>query len=78
MILFFWVCECFAYTYVYAHECSAQDIQERAADLPGTGVTGVCELPCECSELNPGPLQKHLLFLTTKASFMCAVPEEVR
>jgi hypothetical protein len=34
---------------------------------PGSGVTGACELSCECWELNPGPLQEQV-FLTPEPS----------
>lgn len=27
--------------------------------LPGTDVTGGCELPCQCWELNPSPLKEQ-------------------
>lgn len=30
----------------------------------GTGVTGVCELPCACRELNLGPPEEQLMLLT--------------
>jgi hypothetical protein len=32
---------------------------------PETGVADGCELPCGCWELNPGPLEEQLVFLTT-------------
>lgn len=32
----------------------------------GTGITDVCEPPCRCWELNPDPLEKHLVLLTTE------------
>jgi hypothetical protein len=35
---------------------------------PGTGVTGSCELPHGCWELNPGPLKEQLVLLTTELS----------
>ena len=34
---------------------------EEGVRFPGTGVTGSCELPCGCWELNQGLLQKMLL-----------------
>jgi hypothetical protein len=33
---------------------------------PGTEVTGSCELPCGCWELNLGPLDKQPMLLTTE------------
>lgn len=35
---------------------------------PGIGIIDVCELPCECWELNMGPPQKEQVLLTTKVS----------
>jgi len=35
---------------------------------PGTGVTDRCELPCGCWELNLGPLEEQLVFLTPEPS----------
>jgi hypothetical protein len=33
-----------------------------------TGVNGSYELPCGCWELNPGPLEKQLVLLTSETS----------
>jgi hypothetical protein len=41
---------------------------ERASD-PLELVTDACEPPCECWELNPGPLEDQLVLLTTEPSF---------
>ena len=35
---------------------------------PGTGVTDSCELPCGYWELNLGPLEEQLEFLTAEPS----------
>ncbi|EGV94452.1 hypothetical protein I79_000414 [Cricetulus griseus] len=32
---------------------------------PRTQVTDGCELPCRCSELNPGPLEDQTVFFVT-------------
>jgi len=37
---------------------------------PGTGVTDSCELPCECWELNPSPLEEQPVLLTTEESLL--------
>jgi len=42
--------------------------QKEMTRSPGTGVTDSCELPCGCWELNSGPLQEQLVFLTTEPS----------
>ena len=34
----------------------------------GTRVTGGCELPCGCWELNLGPLEEQPVFLTSEPS----------
>lgn len=36
---------------------------------PEIGVTNDCELFCECQELNPDPLQKKQVLLTTELYF---------
>ena len=36
--------------------------------FPGTGITENCELPCRSWELNPGPLKKQPVLLTTEPS----------
>jgi hypothetical protein len=40
----------------------------KGARLPRTAVTGRCEQPCGCWELNPGPLEKHPVLLITEPS----------
>jgi hypothetical protein len=41
----------------YAHWCFARmDVYVRVSDL---GVTDRCELPCECWNLNLGPLEEQ-------------------
>lgn len=37
---------------------------EYSTRFPGTGVTGSCELLCECWELNPGPVEEQPVLLT--------------
>ena len=38
------------------------------ARYPGIVVTGSCQLPCGCWELNPGPLEEQSVMLTAKPS----------
>ena len=40
---------------------------------PEIGVTGSYELPCECWELNLGPLEEHPMLLTTELSLQPCV-----
>jgi hypothetical protein len=40
----------------------------RGIASPGTGVTDSCELPCECWELNLGPLEEQAVLLTIEPS----------
>ena len=40
----------------------------RGRQIPGTGVTDSCELPCGCWELNPGPLEEQPVLLTAEPS----------
>jgi hypothetical protein len=37
----------------------------------GQGLEEVCELPCGCWELNPGPLEEQPVFLTDDPSLLC-------
>lgn len=43
---------------------------EEDNELPGTGDSDVCELICECSELNRGPLEEKQVLLTTQSSLI--------
>jgi hypothetical protein len=45
------------------HVCLCEGVRS-----PGTGVTDIYELPCECWELNLGPLEKQPALLTTEPS----------
>lgn len=36
---------------------------EESITAVGTGATDACDLPCGCSELDPGPKQEQLVFL---------------
>ena len=53
----------------YLHTC-VQYLQrpEEGIRSLGTGVTGGCELPCGCWELNPGPLEEQPVLVTTEPS----------
>jgi hypothetical protein len=54
--------------YVYhSHAWCPQKSEDSKGSL-GTGVTMVCEPPCECWELNPGPLWEQQLILPAEAS----------
>jgi hypothetical protein len=59
------MCGYFAYMCV----CIPHMCQERDIESPGTGVTGSCELPCVCWELNLGPLE-HQPVLSTMEPFL--------
>jgi hypothetical protein len=50
----------------YLHWCFSYICE--GVRCPGTGVTDSCELPCGCWELNPGPLEDHLVLLVAKPS----------
>jgi hypothetical protein len=39
---------------------------EEHVGCPGTGVTGICELPCRCWELNPESLEDQPVLLTAE------------
>lgn len=53
------------YTLVFClHICLCEGVR-----FPKTGVTGRCDLPCECWKLNPSPLEKQPVLLTTQLSF---------
>ena len=41
---------------------------EEGVREPGTGLTGGCDLPCGCWELNMGPLEEQSVFLTNEPS----------
>jgi hypothetical protein len=41
---------------------------EEGSETPGTGVTGGCEPPWGCWELNTGPLEEQPVLLTTEPS----------
>lgn len=41
---------------------------EECMGFPGTGVRGGDELPGQCWELKPGPLEEHSVLLTTEQS----------
>jgi hypothetical protein len=40
--------------------------ERKEHQIPGTGATDGCELPCGCWELNLGPLKEHLVLLTAE------------
>lgn len=41
--------------------------ETKAAGIPGAGVMIVCELSCECWELNLGPLEEQAVFVSPRA-----------
>ena len=41
---------------------------EEDITFPETEITDACEPLCGCQELNPGPLEEQLVFLTTEPS----------
>ena len=55
------------YTYVCAPQVWSILRDKRS---PGTGVTGVCELPRECWKRNPGPLQEQQMFSRAEHSIL--------
>lgn len=46
--------------------CLAPEEAEYGTRTPEIGVTGSCELQCQCWELNPAPQQEHRVLLTTE------------
>ena len=42
--------------------------------FPGTGVTDSCEMTYGCWELNLGPLEEQLVFLTVEPPLQLAIP----
>ena len=40
----------------------------RVLDSPGTEGTDNCDLPCECCELNPDPLEEQPVLLNAESS----------
>lgn len=58
-VLIFYVWSCFAC--VYALPTKAK------SELWVSGATGICELPCWCSESNPGPLEEEPVLLTAES-----------
>jgi hypothetical protein len=51
--------------YMSAHQCQWKPYESFRS--PGTGVTGGCELPCECWEMNPGPLEEQPVLLVIES-----------
>jgi hypothetical protein len=52
--------------------------------IPGTGLTDSCKLPCGCWELNPGPVEEQLVLLAAelricfyRTTQMTATPSQV-
>lgn len=43
--------------------CLATEETQRGIRSSATGVTDSCESPCECWELNLGPLQEQVVFV---------------
>jgi len=41
---------------------------EEGIRFPGTSIIGTCDLPCECWEPNPGPLQEQQVLLISEPS----------
>ena len=48
---------------------------EEAVGLPRAGDISACELPCQCQELNPCPLEEQPMHVTTEPS-LCSLPPE--
>jgi hypothetical protein len=46
---------------------------EGGIGCPGTGVTDGCEPPCDCCELNPGPLEEQPGLSTAEPSLQFAL-----
>lgn len=49
------------------HDCVAVEAR-RERTVPENGVTDSGEPPCECREMNPGPLEEHPVLLITEPS----------
>jgi hypothetical protein len=63
------VYECFACMYVYTCVQVPTEVRRvRRFPWTGTELTGSCELPYGCWELNPGPLQEQVLLTVEPAS----------
>ena len=58
------VCVCVFVYLIRVHQNCLQTHQKRALDP----ITGGCESPCVCWELNSGPLEEQSLLLTTESS----------
>jgi hypothetical protein len=56
-----------AFIFVH-HVCANPGRAEEGVRSPETGVTDGCEPPCECWELNPGPLKEKQILSTTEPS----------
>lgn len=69
LYLFFKILICFVYgilpSWIYVYHVHVQCSQrlEEGAESPGTGVSDGCQ-PCECWELNRGPLEVQTVALT--------------
>jgi hypothetical protein len=53
-----------SFYYIYVHCSCLHTHQKRASDL----ITGGCEPPCGCWDLNSGPLEEQSVLLTTEPS----------
>ena len=51
------------------HVCIVLQRPEEGIESSGTGLTGDCEPPSGCLELNSGPLEDQLVLLTTEPAF---------
>jgi hypothetical protein len=80
LYIFYWSTHCvlclFKYILIFNPPYSFQNIlflsympgTQEGIRSPGTGFTECCETLCGYWELNPGPLQKQPVFLTTEPS----------
>jgi hypothetical protein len=60
--------------YVSNNSCSClQTHQKRTSDL----ITGGCELPCGCWDLNSGPSEEQLVLLTAEPSYQPNFPPTI-
>lgn len=69
--------------YVYYTPAWCPQWSEKGFRFPGTGVNNSCEPPCECYEMNLGPLKKqqiqwlsYLQLHTVKLFLECMAAEE--
>lgn len=53
---------------VHVHRTCAGPELRGGIRSPRTGGTDRCEMPCGCRDPNPGPLEWHLVLVTTEPS----------